>query len=223
MAGKLKILFVENVLSEAEIMIHEIEKNKISFSKQITDNKEDYIEYLKDFQPDLIISDYSLPRFDGMAALLLRNEQSPLISFILVTGSVNEEVAVECMKVGADDYILKENLSRLGPSIINALKKAKLAKEKKSAEEELKKSELRLQKAQAIAHVGNWELDLSTKKMWSSKEAMKIYGLYDESQKFTLDRVQEIPLPEYRAILDESLAHLLKYNEPYDVCLLYTS
>jgi PAS domain S-box-containing protein len=217
MAGKLKILFVEDVLSDAKLMIHEIEKNKISFSKQITDNKEDYIEYLNDFQPDLIISDYSLPRFDGMAALLLRNEQSPLIPFILVTGSVNEEVAVECMKAGADDYILKENLSRLGPSIINALKKAKLAIEKKSAEEELKKSELRLQKAQAIAHVGNWELDLSTKKMWSSKEAMKIYGLYDESQEFTLDRVQEIPLPEYRSILDESLDHLLKYNEPYDV------
>lgn len=195
MAGKLKILFVEDVLSDAELMIHEIEKNKISFSKQITDNKEDYIEYLKDFQPDLIISDYSLPRFDGMAALLLRNEQSPLISFILVTGSVNEEVAVECMKVGADDYILKENLSRLGPSIINALKKAKLAKEKKSAEEELKKSELRLQKAQAIAHVGNWELDLSTKKMWSSKEAMKIYGLYDESQKFTLIEFRKFRFP----------------------------
>jgi len=195
MAGKLKILFVEDVLSDAELMIHEIEKNKISFSKQITDNKEDYIEYLKDFQPDLIISDYSLPRFDGMAALLLRNEQSPLISFILVTGSVNEEVAVECMKAGADDYILKENLSRLGPSIINALKKAKLAKEKKSAEEELKKSELRLQKAQAIAHVGNWELDLSTKKMWSSKEAMKIYGLYDESQKFTLIKFRKFRFP----------------------------
>lgn len=195
MAGKLKILFVEDVLSDAELMIHEIEKNKISFSKQITDNKEDYIEYLKDFQPDLIISDYSLPRFDGMAALLLQNEQSPLISFILVTGSVNEEVAVECMKAGADDYILKENLSRLGPSIINALKKAKLAKEKKSAEEELKKSELRLQKAQAIAHVGNWELDLSTKKMWSSKEAMKIYGLYDESQKFTLIEFRKFRFP----------------------------
>lgn len=217
MESKLRILFVEDVKSDAELIFHEINKNKISFSGEVVDNKSDYLEKLKDCEPDLIISDYSLPQFDGMAALLLRNEICPLTPFLLVTGSVNEIVAVECMKAGADDYILKDNLSRLGPAIINSIKNAGLVKEKKSAEEELRKSESRLQKAQSIAHIGNWELDLSTKIIWSSEEAMRIYGVYDASQKFQLSRVQKIVLPEYRGILDEALDRLLKYNESYEV------
>jgi PAS domain S-box-containing protein len=217
MPGKLKILFVEDVLIDAELIWREIEKNKISFSKELVDRREKYLEYLKDFEPDLIISDYSLPQFDGITALSLRNEHAPLIPFILVTGSVNEEVAVECMKAGADDYILKDNLSRLGPAILNSIKKSKLAKEKITAKEELQKSEMRLQKAQAIAHVGNWELDLSRKTMWGSDEALRIYGLNQETHEIPYQSAKVGPLPEYRAMLDEALDRLLKYNEPYDI------
>jgi CheY-like chemotaxis protein len=67
-----------------------------------------------------------------MTALLLRNQLAPLVPFILVTGSINEEVAVECMKAGADDYILKENLSRLGTAITNSIIKSKTGKREKS-------------------------------------------------------------------------------------------
>jgi CheY-like chemotaxis protein len=105
MFKKLKILFVEDVNTDAELIWRELEKNKILFSHAITDNREEYISFLNDFEPDLIISDYSLPQFDGMTALNLRNKYAPMVPFILVTGSVNEEVAVECMKSGADDYI----------------------------------------------------------------------------------------------------------------------
>src|SRR5665647_1605113 len=152
MKDSLKILFVEDVLADAELNWREIEKCGIIFDKLLVDTRKDYLEGLKSFTPDLIISDYTLPQFDGMTALLLRNELAPLIPFILVTGSVNEEVAVECMKAGADDYILKNNLFRLGPAIVNSISKAKLAKEKNAAVEELRKSEMRLQKAQSIAH-----------------------------------------------------------------------
>jgi PAS domain S-box-containing protein len=216
MAGKLKILFVEDVKSDAELIWHEIEKSKISFSKVLVDKEDKYIEYLKDYEPDLIISDYKLPQFNGMTALLLRNQLAPLIPFILVTGSINEEVAVECMKAGADDYILKENLSRLGTAIANSIIKLKLAIEKKATEEKLQKSELRLQKAQLIAHIGNWELDLSTKLIWASDEAYRIYGLKNEGHEIPYDLIKKSPLPEYRGILDEALDRLLKYNEPYE-------
>jgi len=217
MVSKLKILFVEDIITDAELFWHEIEKNKISFSKKVADKRDNYLEYLKDFEPDLIISDYKLPQFDGMTALLLRNELAPLTPFILVTGSINEEVAVECMKAGADDYILKENLSRLGPAITNSINKIKLAKEKKATEKELEKSEFRLKKAQSIAHVGNWELDLSSKLVWNSSEALRIYGLDRDIHEIPYKIIKEIPLPEYRALLDESLYRLLKYNEPYEV------
>jgi len=217
MAAKLKILFVEDVMSDAELIWHEIEKKNISFSKVLVDTIDNYLENMKDFEPDIIISDYKLPQFDGMAALLLRNRLAPLTPFILVTGSINEEVAVDFIKAGADDYILKENLSRLVPAITASINKIKLANEKKTAEDELQKSELRLQKAQFIAHVGNWELDLSSKLIWSSDEALRIYGFDKRSHEIPLELIKKSPLPEYRALLDETLDRLLKYNEPYEV------
>jgi PAS domain S-box-containing protein len=216
MKDSLKILFVEDVHTDAEIIWHEIKKSDISFKKLLVDNKKDFLDGLISFEPDIIISDYSLPQFNGMAALQLRNELAPLIPFILVTGSLNEEIAVNCMKAGADDYILKDNLSRLGLAITNSINKAKLLEEKKVAEEELQKSEQRLKKAQSIAHVGNWELDLSLKKMWGSDEALRIYGVVSGSHDLPLKVVQEIVMPEYRPILDEALDRLLKYNEPYE-------
>jgi PAS domain S-box-containing protein len=217
MAGKLKILFVEDVLTDAELIWREIENNKIHFSKIIVDKKDNYLEYLKDFEPDLIISDYSLPQFDGMTALRLRNELAPMVPFILVTGSINEEVAVECMKAGADDYILKDNLSRLGPAILNSVRKSQLFEDKIEAEKELQNSETRLRKAQSIAHIGNWELDFSTQSIWASDEAFRIYGLDAKDHNISYELVKKIVLPEYRGILDEALDKLLKYNESYDV------
>ena len=127
-----KILFVEDAMGDAELIWHEIERNGISFTKLIVYTKEDFLAGLAEFKPDIIISDYILPQFDGMKALMIRNELAHAIPFILVTGAMNEEVAVECMKAGADDYIIKENLSRLGPAILNSIKKIRLIKEKKN-------------------------------------------------------------------------------------------
>lgn len=135
MTGELKILFVEDVKTDVELICRELEKNNISFSKLLVNTREQYLESLKTFEPDLIISDYSLPQLDGMTTLLLRNELAPLIPFILVTGSINEEVAVECIKNGADDYILKENLSRLVPAIINSINKFKMIADRRQVEE----------------------------------------------------------------------------------------
>ena len=217
MASKLKILFVEDVRTDAELIWHEIERNNITFSGVLVDNAQDFTEHLKIFEPDLIISDYALPQFDGMTALRLRNQYAPLIPFILVTGSINEEIAVECMKAGADDYILKDSLARLSASITNSIKKLKLTKEKGIAEEELRKSELRLQKAQYIASVGNWELDLSSRLVWCSDEAKRIYGLSYEGHEIPYEIIKKSPLPEFREMLDETLDRLLKYNETYEI------
>jgi PAS domain S-box-containing protein len=136
----LKILFVEDVIEDAELIWRELKKRNISFTKTLVSNREDYIDSLEKFSPDIIISDYSLPAFDGISALLIRNEVSPLTPFIIVTGSINEEVAVECIKAGADDYVLKEKLSRLGPAVINSMNKARLLRSKVAVEEELKQS-----------------------------------------------------------------------------------
>lgn len=216
MERKLKILFVEDILLDAELIWREIEKNNIYFERLLVDNGSDFLEGLRSFNPDIIISDFSLPQFDGLKALLIRNENAPFIPFILVTGSINEEVAVECMKAGADDYILKGNLSRLGPAIKNAIIKIRLAEEKKTADENLKKSEMRLLKAQSIAHVGNWELDLSTKTIWFSNEGLNIFGFENNTNEIKLSQVQECVLKEFSPLMDELIDKLLKYNEPIE-------
>jgi PAS domain S-box-containing protein len=123
MVRKIRILYVEDVPADAELTLFEISRNGISFSHTIVETKKDYIDALISITPDIIISDYYLPQFDGMNALSLRNEIAPQTPFILVTGSVNEEVAVECLKAGADDYITKRDISRLFPAMKAAFAK----------------------------------------------------------------------------------------------------
>lgn len=141
MKDTLRILFVEDVLTDAEIIWRELKKNNISFKKMLVENKTDYLEALNSYKPQLIVSDYSLPQFDGMLALKLKNEHAPAIPFILVTGSINEETAVEVMKAGADDYVIKQNLSRLGTAIDQALKKHEIINSKALIEKKLEETE----------------------------------------------------------------------------------
>jgi len=154
MKEAIKILFIEDVPADAELIWREISKDKIIFEKMLVETKKDFVSAIKSFNPDLIISDYSLPQFDGMEALILKNELAPHIPFILVTGSINEEIAVECMKSGADDYVIKQNLSRLGPSIEAAIAKKKVLHEKEMAEKTLRESEEKLRSIFRVAPVG---------------------------------------------------------------------
>jgi PAS domain S-box-containing protein len=142
-----KILFVEDVLSDAELVWKVIGKEKIVFERVLVDNEQDYVSALGSFMPDLVISDYSLPQFDGFTALTIKNSLAPDIPFILVTGSVNEETAVEIMKAGADDYVIKDNLSRLGAAIRSAIAKKDALKKKESARRALRESEERFRLA----------------------------------------------------------------------------
>ena len=137
----LHILIVEDLESDAEIAKRILTQDGIKFVDRIVDTKEDYIDALSTFSPDLILSDYSLPQFDGMKALLLRQELAPHIPFVLVTGSMNEEVAVECMKSGADDYVIKQNIIRLIPAIKGAMLKQETMRLRREAESALRESE----------------------------------------------------------------------------------
>ena len=110
---------------------------------QVVETREDFLNALEVFQPEVILSDYSLPRFDGMKALKLALKHAPLTPLIIWTGSISEDVAVECMKAGANNYILKDNIKRLGPALIHALEERQLLLERKQVEEALQNSEKR--------------------------------------------------------------------------------
>ncbi len=141
MERKLKILIIEDLASDVILLKHEIRRSGIDFTDQVVETREDFLESLRSFSPDIILSDYSLPRFDGMKALRIRNEKAPDLPFILVTGSTNEEIAVECMKAGANDYLIKDKLNRIGYAINTALASARQVEKRKETEKALKESE----------------------------------------------------------------------------------
>ncbi len=130
MKETIKILFVEDIPSDAEKILRQIKKDNIECSIKLVETRSDYIEALNDFEPDLIISEYSLPQLEGMESLNIRNVIAATVPFIFVTGSIYVKVAVDCMKSGADDFILKQNLSGLGEAIKSAIKNKELLKQK---------------------------------------------------------------------------------------------
>jgi len=147
MSETIKILIVEDVPTDAEICEREVRKILGSCQFQVVDERQAYLTALSEFQPDLILSDYSMPGFDGMSALKLALEYSPDMPFIIVTGSVSEDVAAECMKAGAWDYIIKEHVRRLGPAVVNALDKKQTLVTKRKAEDEREAAYKALDKA----------------------------------------------------------------------------
>lgn len=137
-AEKLKVLMIEDVPTDAELIQRELKKAEIDFVARRVETRDALLKELEDFRPDLILSDYSLPLFDGITALFTVKELYPSIPFIIVTGSLSEETAVECIKSGASDYVIKENLVRIGPAVKGALEKKKALEEKIKAEEALR-------------------------------------------------------------------------------------
>lgn len=125
MKTKLKILHLEDIPTDAELVERELKKGEIQFEKLVVDNKLDFKKALKEFVPDIIISDHTLPSFDSIEAIKIIKHQKIKIPFILVTATVSDEYAVEVMKAGADDYILKDRLHRLPKAVESAMEKTR--------------------------------------------------------------------------------------------------
>lgn len=110
MITELKILFVEDYPADAELAQQILAKEGITFQSRIVENETDFINELENFAPDVIISDFALPKFDAMQVLKITLDRKPETPVILLTGSIDEATAVECIKTGAMDYIFKSHL-----------------------------------------------------------------------------------------------------------------
>ena len=137
----LRILSLEDVAYDVELMQRELRKADIEYELQRVETREQFLAALKEFHPDIILADYSLPQFSALEALKLLHQHKSTVPVILVTGSHSEEAAVECMKEGAEDYILKASLTRLPSALQNALRKKDAERNKEAAESALKQSE----------------------------------------------------------------------------------
>ncbi len=143
MKNSTRFLLVEDLSSDVELIKRELKSLGFPFEVRVVQDEAALRHELADFKPDIVLSDYMMPQFTGMEALKIVIETDAELPFIIVTGSMNELTAVECMKAGAWDYVIKEKLSKLGPAVLSALKKRDLVEEKKSALKALKESEQR--------------------------------------------------------------------------------
>jgi|CXWL01.1.fsa_nt_gi PAS domain S-box-containing protein len=143
MSEPLRILIVEDSPADATLVDWELRRAGILFVSRVVETESEFLAALRELPPDLILSDYSLPTFDGMTALRLALEHVPGTPVVMVTGSINEETAVACMRAGAADYVLKDRLARLAPAVNAALERAATLREKRRAEQALRAAEAR--------------------------------------------------------------------------------
>lgn len=141
MSTKIKIIHLEDDLNDAELINEMISISGIDADIINVSTKDDFIYNLENSEYDLILSDYNLPQFDGLQALIETKKRNERVPFIYISGTIGEERAVQCLQLGAMDYVLKSRLDRLAPAIKRALRIIEEIKQREIAEKELNERE----------------------------------------------------------------------------------
>jgi diguanylate cyclase (GGDEF)-like protein len=132
-----RILLVEDSPVEAELLTREIHRGGIKSVCLRVDTEPALRAAVRESRPDIILSDFSLPCFDGLSALKVAREIAPDLPFVFVSGTIGEERAIEALKCGAIDYVLKNNLARLGPAVLRALEEARAGRRRRRQEAQI--------------------------------------------------------------------------------------
>jgi two-component system, cell cycle sensor histidine kinase and response regulator CckA len=176
MNESIRILFVEDEATDAELAQREIRKGLEFCTFHRVETREEYLTALTEFQPDLIISDYRMPRFDGLNAVKLALEKTPFTPVIILTGALNEDTAVECMKTGAVDYVIKEHIKRLSQAVMRALEQKRVREERYQAEQAIRESEARYRSLIHTLPDAMTVVDLNGNITFLAPYAIKFYG-----------------------------------------------
>lgn len=177
MEKKLKVLIVEDSEDDELLLRLEFKRNGYSLTHKRVEIREELISALAEMEWDIVLSDFSLPKFGGIEALEIVKEFDPDLPVILVSGTMGEDVAVDAMKRGASDYILKNNLHRLVASAEREIREANVHRERNQAQEELRKSEAELNQVFNNVEAVIFSYDnVQNKLVKMSKAAEKIYG-----------------------------------------------
>ncbi len=210
----LRILHLEDSPHDRQLIhgILEIE----GFALEITavENRADFLNAINNHVFDIILSDQSLPTFDGFSALHMVKAKHPDIPFIFVTGSMGEEAAIQSIKDGATDYVLKDRLNRLIPAVERAIREADQSYKTRQAGQALRQSEERFQLVARASNDAIWDWNMADGLCWYS-EGFKHFGYHQEdldtSRLFLLDRIH----PDHQDRVKQSLNKVLRGGEQY--------
>ncbi len=206
-AGPLRVLILEDEPSDAELVQRALRRVGIRFSARVTKSRREFSSALAHFHPQVILSDFKLPGFDGMAALALTRARAPEIPFIFVSGSIGEEEAVASLSQGAADYIFKDNLTRLGPAVKRVLAEAETRQQKAEAEKSLRESEEKYRTLVSQSPDGIFIADLQGNFV-SVNQAMCAGLGYGERELLAM-KIWDIVPERYRSQHEQRLAGLL--------------
>jgi PAS domain S-box-containing protein len=206
MRKPLRILSLEDDPKDTDLIQELLATEEIVCEVTRVDTQAAFSASLEQAGIDLILADYSLPSFDGLSALKLAMKACPEVPFIFVSGTLGEEVAIEALKIGATDYILKTRLSRLVPSVLRALREDTERAERKRAEEALRRSETYLAEAQRLSRTGSFGWNVSNGGILWSDETFRIFE-FDPLTKLTVDLVIERSHPADRLFVRQTIEH----------------
>jgi len=198
-SSPLRILLVEDSQDDAQLIKLQLEAEGLIGEFQCVQTEKDFTTAL-DSVPDLILSDYALPQFNGMHALKIVKDQGLNIPFILISGTVGEDFAVGAIKQGADDYMMKDRMARLGTAIRHALENKHLRDEKRAADKALRDSEERYRSIFENANMAIWEEDFT--EVMAALDDLRDQGItdfrcyLDEHPEFLQSALQQIKIIE---------------------------
>lgn len=206
MSIPLRMLILEDRPSDAELMLHELKKSGYDPIFRRVETREDFLAYL-DPSLEVILADYSMPQFDALLALSLLQEKGFDIPFIVVTGAIGDEIAIECMKQGASDYLLKDRMARLGIAVSHAIEEKRLREEKRHTEASLITSEEKFRTLFNNASDGIIIHDLEARILEVNRVTCERLG-YSRDE-LLLMSLMDIESPDYAAMVKGKIQELL--------------
>jgi len=188
MDKSIQIMLLEDNPADAELIRRELRKAGLDFIAHWARDKPGFLAVLDQFAPDLLLLDYSVPGFDGLTAMSLARQRFADVPAIIVSGAIGEETAIETLKAGATDYVLKDRLGRLGPVTRRALQEAEQLKEKKQAEAKLLQAmeELELRVAKRTEELRHYAAQLE----WRNRELQDFASVASHDLQEPLRKIQ---------------------------------
>ena len=174
MNRELRVLMLEDMPADAELAGRELRKAGIAFTSLRVETRDAFTRALEEFHPDIVLSDYNLPDFNGMAALEIVQRGHPEVPVVMVTGALSDIEAVELIHAGARDYVLKDHLVRLAPAVQQVLSAERGARARKAAEKALRESEAKFRALVESTSDWIWEIDEQAVYTYASPQ---VYGL----------------------------------------------
>lgn len=203
----IKIGFAEDFHGETELILRELKDAEMSFEHQIVSSESELLEMLSSFQPDVVVSPYSLRETNAIKLLTLARNAGADTPFILLAFDLSEDIAIDLLAEGIEDYVLRSTIKRLPVAIRKALQRHKTQLELKISETQLRKSEALLREAQSIAKIGSWVLDSASGNVEWSDEMYVIHGI--EKKPVDVEEIRNMVHRDDHALFDSSMESLV--------------